>query len=105
MLLKSKIKKKLGNRAGETIGETLISLLISVLAITMFAGAIMSALNMVKTGRAALNTYYDNTNNLAAIQGTVKTGTITVEDETCDIVYAENTFGNTKVIAYKPSEE
>ncbi|MBR6220466.1 MAG: hypothetical protein IKQ80_07880 [Clostridia bacterium] len=56
-----KLMSKLRSAAGETIGETLVALLISALALTMLAGAIGAANNIVTRSNKAMNDYYTKT--------------------------------------------
>ena len=105
-MLIARLKSKLGNKAGETIAETLVSLLIAALALTMLAGAIMSASNMIRSSRKALNKYYQNVNALTVISGD-STGKISFEGSgfsgaTYNVTYVKNgDFSQTPVVAYK----
>ena len=56
-----KLMSKLRSVAGETIGETLVALLISALALTMLAGAIGAANNIISRSNKAMNDYYTKT--------------------------------------------
>ena len=55
--MKKKILAKLRGKAGETIAETLIATLIAALALTMLAGAVASAANIVTRSKDAMTTY------------------------------------------------
>lgn len=104
-----KLKKKLHSRAGESITETLIALLIAALALTMLAGAMMTASGLVTRSKEKLegeNGYYANSEKLVKMESGTD-GTITIKgsglnDQTISIKYEKNTtFGNTPVVAYK----
>ncbi|MDO5491496.1 MAG: hypothetical protein Q4F96_03740 [Bacillota bacterium] len=106
-----KLKKRIRSRAGETIAETLVALLIAALALTMLAGAVSAASNMIRDSRTALNNYYSKTENVAAFNSAVtqfqgisvtgKNGS-TMARKSYDILYVNNdAFAGTPVYAYK----
>ena len=106
MFLK-RVTKKFHSKAGESIAETLVALLISALALTMLAGAISAASNMIKISRDKLATYYDQSENMATFKD-ADTVTITVSlndvSQDASIKYVTNTaFNKTPVVAYKKS--
>lgn len=107
--LKEKLKKKLGSRVGESIAETLVALLIGALALTMLAGAITSASNMIRHNRDALDNYYDKADAMAEAS-TGSTGQISVKgsagstlsNKSYNVTYVRNdAFTRTPVVAYK----
>ena len=99
--LKDIFKRKLRNRRGESIAETLVATLIAALALTMLAGSIAAASNMIKESRRNLKTYYDNSNNMAEMSGGTS-GTVSVSGKSIDVEYVENSaFKRIKVVAYK----
>ena len=55
--MKKKIMARLRGKAGETIAETLIATLIAALALTMLAGAVASAANIVTRSKDTMTTY------------------------------------------------
>ena len=55
--MKKRIIAKLRGKAGESIAETLIATLIAALALTMLAGAVGSAANIVTGSRKTMQTY------------------------------------------------
>ena len=109
--ISTSIKKKIGSRSGETIAETLIALLIAALALTMLAGAISYAFNMIRESRRNLEAYYDTANDMASLSGgSDKTVTVSWSaDESLKKSYTvtcvENTaFRGIKVASYKYEE-
>ena len=106
-VLKSRLKSKLRGQAGETIAETLIALLISALALTMLAGAISAAVNIITKSETVMTGYYQGINNLgnpatAGLELTFTDGKLVGTGETIDADYALNeSFANKAVIAYK----
>lgn len=78
----TRIKAKLKSRSGETLGETLMALLISALALTMLAGAISAAANIVTTSKTQMTKYYAADSKLAEQN--------TKSDEDGTYTYAEN---------------
>lgn len=105
---------KLRSQAGETIGETLIALLISALALTMLAGAISTAANLITKSEIVMTNYYGG---LTAL-GDPNKGDLTVSvsessdhskvvrlvggSETVSAKYAiNNAISNKHVLAYK----
>ena len=81
MLSDSIIRKKLHSKSGESIAETLIALLISTLALTMLAGAISSAANIVERGRKVMEDYY-TANDVVILQKleTASEGTVVLKE-------------------------
>ena len=60
--------QKLRSKAGETIAETLIATLVAALALTMLAGAIASAANIVTGSRTSMEIYRGTT--IPSVQST-----------------------------------
>ena len=111
-----KARTRLRSQAGESIGETLASLLIAALALTMLAGAVTTAGNVVTRSRNKLNSYYEAANSVAQMSsGTTSTsGRVTITDNDNSSTYKGEThqiklysnseqFGNIQVAAYKLS--
>ena len=108
-MLNNSIRKKLGSRAGESIAETLVALLISALAIVMLAGAVFSGSNIVRRSRAVLDDYYSSNEDIATVDGSWSTDSITItETGTTDPKkftisvksYTNDTFQGNTVKAY-----
>ena len=55
-----KLLHKLRGQAGESLAETLMAVLVITLALTILAGMIGAAGNMVKTSEAKMNEYYES---------------------------------------------
>lgn len=81
--------KKLRSKAGETIAETLIGLLISALALTMLAGAISTAANLITKSETVMKQYYSGMSGLGQPSVT-DSMSVTINDGTNDIML----FGN-----------
>lgn len=112
--MKNKLKAKMKSKTGETIGETLIALLVSVLALTMLAGAVSAAANMITGSEKKMKDYYlgvttlgDPSSSGLSVElkdqagGTIKLlgGAASV-----DVLYSVNeAFPGKPVIAYKKS--
>ena len=78
-----RLAEKLKSGAGESISEVLVSLLISALSLMILAGMIGASTRIVRRSRSALDTYYSQTNALAARSGNaVGNGTVTFTDDT-----------------------
>ena len=69
--MKKRILKKLSSQSGESIGETLVALLIAALALTMLAGAVSSAMNIVTRSKKSMDDYY-TVNNAVVARATVQ---------------------------------
>ena len=54
------LRKKLKSASGETMVETLISILISALALLLLSTAIGTSVNIVRSSKAHMESYYDN---------------------------------------------
>ena len=63
--VKENMLRKLKSTSGESIAETLVAVLISAFALLMLAGTVNTASNLITKSKAALQTYYSNTNDLA----------------------------------------
>ena len=118
-----KFKKKLHSKAGESLVETLVSLLIAAIALTMLAGTLNAASNIITKSRRTLDTYYSANEDETGVTGVIKmtgsgntgsvtmtmSGTNTSENISLSgvpIVYYKNeTFSKTPVIAYKSVAE
>lgn len=120
----SKARARLCSQAGESIGETLASLLVAALALTMLAGAMTTAGNVVTQSRDKLDSYYDKANSVVQkmsgleIDGnkvTIANGTVTITDTDNSSTYNGEThqiklysnreqFGGIQVAAYKRSD-
>ena len=99
-----RITEKLKGKVGESIAETLVALLISALALTMLAGAISAGSNMIRTSRAKISTYYNESENLATFSSTTGDADVTINDfsDSVSVEYVEvKTFSKTPVVAYK----
>ena len=117
-----KTRKKLRGRNGESLSETLLALLISALALTMLAGAISSAANVITRGNEQMTDYYaadvavakhDGTNlytnkngdelnikGSVTVKLTAQGGTIPLKEY--EAVYYENqAFASIPVVSYE----
>lgn len=64
--LRVRLSSKLKSTAGESIAEVLIALLIAALALTMLASVISTSARIITSSKAAMNTYYEQRNELDA---------------------------------------
>jgi len=111
--MKKKALNKLRSRAGETIAETLISVLIGALALTMLAGAISAASNMITKSETVMKTYYESNEALGnpakgGMTVALDSGSVKLFPDTTNIVVDwdyNGTFANTPVVAYKAHEQ
>lgn len=118
MILLAQIRNRICNNSGETIGETLVSLLIAALALTMLAGAVGTATNIILMSRSKLQRYYDNCDDIVSVQSGISdpdTGTIymTVTGDTLadpgqkqevELYVNDEKFGNIQIAAYRIAE-
>lgn len=104
------IKAKLKSQAGETIGETLVALLISALALTMLAGAISTAANLITKSETVMETYYEGITTLGnpnadGLTIAFSDGVKLIGDSTSSSIgvkFSKNeAFGSKPIIAYK----
>lgn len=70
------IRKKLKSTSGESIAETLVAVLISAFALLMLAGTINTASNLITKGQESMETYYEESNELAEADNSSKNYTI-----------------------------
>ena len=120
--MKKQIKKRIRSRAGETIAEVLISVLISALALSLLAGMILAAKNMVERSKSSTEKYIQAENLLVEQRaGTSVTsgggkvtlslkkladtgpGSFLTSDEKCEIDVTTYTIQDSKpsVVSYK----
>ena len=64
-------RQRLANNSGETLVETLVSVLIGALALLMLATAISTAVDMVKTSKGRLESFYLAENDMIQSVGSV----------------------------------
>lgn len=103
-----RIKVKLKSQVGETIGETLVALLISALALTMLAGAISTAANLITKSETVMETYYTGINALGnpsedGLSIALSDGAKLIGgSDTIGVQFSKNeAFSNKPIIAYK----
>ena len=109
--MKEQAMKKLKSSRGETIAETLLSVLIGALALTMLAGAVSSAANMINKSEEKMKQYYEDNEgmsspSLSGITELSLTGANAVhlfgKDYQVTYTYAiNNSFPGTPVVAYE----
>lgn len=99
--MRKKLLAKLQSGMGETLGETLLALLISALALTMLAGAISTALNLVTKSNEQMTKYYGGDNIIATQRTDMASGdgdTVTTTEATVTLTGSTQTF-NVKCFA------
>ena len=108
-----KARTRLRSQVGESIGETLVSLLVAALALTMLAGAVTTAGNVVTRSRNKLNSYYSGANSVAQMSGDSTSGRVTItgdsstyKGEAYNITIYSNSeqFGGIQVETYELSD-
>ena len=109
----AKAGRRLRSRAGESITETLVALLIAALALTMLAGAVSSAGQIVMRSRDKLNSYYEEAVSVVEMSGSGTSGSVKITGssiapagEEHDITIYSNSvqFGGVQVETYKHSD-
>lgn len=104
-----RIIKKLNSQAGESIAETLLAVLVAALALTMLAGMITAAVNMVKKSEDKMGDYYRESWKLEEIN--VGSDQLSLSINSTDNIKIEGiqaypakneTFQKTPVTAYRP---
>lgn len=78
------VRQKLRSQRGESLGEVLVALLVAALAITILAGAIVTAGRIITQSREAMGEYYASNNELSAHSGTPTGGKVTFSEKLVD---------------------
>ncbi len=111
-----KLLHKLRGQVGESLAETLVAVLVIALAMTILAGMIGAAGNMVKTSETKMNEYYESNvklENFSEAGGTAtvnitasgEAASITGNIESVTVEYLINrVFSDHPVVAYRLAE-
>lgn len=111
-----KLLHKLRGQVGESLAETLVAVLVIALAMTILAGMIGAAGNMVKTSEAKMNEYYESNRKLETfseesgnatvnIMASGEAASTTENIESVTVGYVINrVFSDHPVVAYRLAE-
>lgn len=112
----NKLLHKLRSQSGESLAETLIAVLVIALAMTILAGMIGAAGNMVKTSEVKMNEYYESNRKLETfseesgnatvnITASGEAASTTENIESVTVGYVINrVFSDHPVVAYRLAE-
>ena len=112
----NKLLHKLRSQSGESLAETLIAVLVIALAMTILAGMIGAAGNIVKTSEARMNEYYESNVKLETFSEEGDTATVNImasgeaasttgNIESVTVEYVINpVFSDHPVVAYRLAE-